>query len=183
MLVKLLSLVGWLRYLFVPLVLFLSLAILGLVLKSSTYVGYIFIGIFTESSGNLVHYALALVDVALVVGLLMLIVGHLVFTYILTGEEVGGGIPEWRPERFAAESIPELKLKIAVTVLLIATIDLLGEFIRLSVTPLEEIPALMSDRLWYLLALYGALLLTVVVLIFFARSTTPPSGASDNDSG
>lgn len=171
MMVKLLSAISWVRFLFVPLLLFLALAILGLVAKSTAYVIGIFQGLFTESTGTLIHHALALVDITLVIGLLSLIIGHVVHTYALTDKEVEGPMPAWLRERISSADDRGIKVKIAITVLLIATIDLLGVFISISVMPNDEFSQLLVSRVWYMLALHMALVITAVVLILFARTT------------
>lgn len=169
MMVRLLSSISWIRYLFVPLVLFLALAILGLVAKSIGYVVSIFQGLFSDSTGTLIYHALALVDITLVIGLLSLIIGHVVHTYALTGSEEEDSMPEWLRNRITSEDDNAIKVKIAITVLLIATIDLLGVFIGISVTPDDQFAELLVSRVWYMLALHLALVLTAIVLILFAR--------------
>jgi uncharacterized protein (TIGR00645 family) len=160
-------------------VLFLALAILGLVVKSIGYVISIFEGIFSESAGTLIYHALALVDITLVIGLLSLIIGHVVHTYALVGNEEEESMPEWLRQRISADDDYAIKVKIAITVLLIATIDLLGIFIAISVMPKDQFAELLVTRVWYMLALHGALVVTAVVLILFARTNADPSSRAE----
>lgn len=174
---KMLSYLRWLRYAFVPLLFFLCLAIAGLVLKASAYVSSIFAEIMTESVGRLIHYSLGLVDVILVVGLMFLMVRYVLFTFVLVSAEETESLPTWFRDRASGYDDRSLKIKVAGTILLIATIDLLGEFVELATADPASFDV-NPDRLWMLLALHGALVITALALTFTAWLIAKPSAAN-----
>ena len=171
---KILGYLPWLRFAFVPLLLFLALAIVGLVLKSMYYIVLIFAEIFTEAPGRLIHHALGLIDVILVVGLLYLMAGYVLYSFVFSSPEDEESLPIRFPLQASGYGDRTLKVKTAAAILLIATIDLLGEFIDLS----SKSPANLDfnpERYWMLLAMHGALVITAAVLTWSARLQTDNS--------
>ena len=174
------KLLVWLRLAYAPLMVFMGLAVAALVIKASIYTVNMFLDIGSESMGRVIYYALALLDVTLVVGLLLMVMGYVLFNFVDEGSEAADTLPQWCRDRFMPKSENALKIRIAVTVLLIATIDLLGEFVALSDVDVEAIVAV-SARLWLMLGLYGALVVTALVLVLVVRMAISTGTGTDKE--
>ncbi len=158
--------ISYFRYIFVALVVFSGIAILALVVKAGEYVYKICSGLLGAPAIRIMHDALSLVDITLLAGLLLIIIG-----YILSEFVVGTGAETRMPDCMAAYTegadAMTIKVKISATLLVIATILLLGEFVEISETSDVELEH-DDARLKIMLIIHGALLVTAVVMAFVA---------------
>ncbi len=158
--------ISYFRYIFVALVGFLGIAILALVVKGGEYVYKICNGLLGAPAIRIMHDALSLVDITLLAGLLLIIIGYILSQFI-----VGTGAETRMPAGMAAfterADAMTIKVKISATLLVIATILLLGEFVEIS--EISDVELERDDaRLKLMLIIHGALLVTAVVMAFVA---------------
>ncbi len=158
--------IGYFRYIFVALVVFSGIAILALVVKAGEYVYKICSGLLSAPAIRIMHDALSLVDITLLAGLLLIIIGYILSQFIVgTGTETR--MPDWMAAITERADTLTIKVKISATLLVIATILLLGEFVEISET--SDVELEQDDaRLKIMLIIHGALLVTTVVMAFVA---------------
>ena len=158
--------IGYFRYVFVALIVFAGIAILALVVKAGEYVYKICSGLLGAPPIRIMHDALSLVDITLVAGLLLIIIGYILSQFIVnTGAE--GRTPDWMVALTEHADTMSIKVKISATLVVIATILLLGEFVAMSET--SDVEMERDDaRLILMLIIHGALLLTAVAMAFVA---------------
>ncbi len=158
--------IGYFRYIFVALVVFSGIAIIALVVKAGEYVYKICSGLLGAPAIRIMHDALSLVDITLLAGLLLIIIGYILSQFIVgTGAETR--MPDWMAAITERADTLTIKVKISATLLVIATILLLGEFVEISETSDVELE---NDdaRLKMMLIIHGALLVSAVVMAFVA---------------
>ena len=158
--------IGYFRYVFVALVVFSGIAILALIVKAGEYVYKICSGLLGAPAIRIMHDALSLIDITLLAGLLLTIIGFILSQFIVgTGAEAR--MPDWMAALTERADTMSIKVKISTTLLVIATILLLGEFVEIS--EMNDVELERDDaRLVLMIIIHGALLVTVVVMAFVA---------------
>lgn len=120
------------RWLLAPVYLGLSLALIALLIKFFQEVFHLFSHIFTSSEAEVVLVVLALIDIALVGGLLVMVMmsGYENFVSELDEKNEAGEQLSWMGKMDASS----LKLKVAASIVAISSIHLLKVFMNISNT-------------------------------------------------
>ena len=116
------------RWLLAPVYLGLSLALIALMIKFFQEVIHLFAHIFTASEAEVILIVLALIDIALVGGLLVMVMmsGYENFVSQLDAQE-GGEKLNWLGKMDASS----LKMKVAASIVAISSIHLLKVFMNI----------------------------------------------------
>lgn len=116
------------RWLLAPVYLGLSLALIALMIKFFQEVFHLFAHIFTASEAEVILIVLALIDIALVGGLLVMVMmsGYENFVSQLDAQE-GGEKLNWLGKMDASS----LKMKVAASIVAISSIHLLKVFMNI----------------------------------------------------
>lgn len=116
------------RWLLAPVYLGLSLALIALMIKFFQEVFHLFTHIFTASEAEVILIVLALIDIALVGGLLVMVMmsGYENFVSQLDAQE-GGEKLNWLGKMDASS----LKMKVAASIVAISSIHLLKVFMNI----------------------------------------------------
>lgn len=170
--IRMLQWIGYFRYVFTVLIVFAGVAILALVVKAGEYVYKIYSELLDAPAIRIMHDVLSLVDITLAAGLLMIIVGYILSQFIVSSG-ARERMPDWMVALSENADSMTIKVKISVTMVVIATILLLGEFVQISETSDAEMER-DDGRLILMLLIHGALLLTAVAMAFVGWISKKP---------
>lgn len=117
------------RWLMAPVYFGLTLALLVLLLKFGKEAWHLLVNVFTASSADLIVGVLSLIDVALIMGLVLIVMFSGYENFVSKMEDLHGhtDCPEW----MGHISFGDLKLKVMGSIVAISGIELLKAFLHL----------------------------------------------------
>ena len=118
------------RWLLAPVYLGLSLALIALMIKFFQEVLYLFANILTSSEAEVILIVLALIDIALVGGLLVMVMMSGYENFVSELDTQGGEKLSWLGKMDASS----LKMKVAASIVAISSIHLLKVFMNMQNT-------------------------------------------------